>query len=98
MSGPRKKNLGATTLKRRRRNANPMREFDDLPAELRGWLASAILPWSPRSAARAFTSALARTKDPEAAISELDRLQHLKIARDCQRIWGSDHPSAGAEN
>ncbi|MEM7686440.1 MAG: DUF6525 family protein [Pseudomonadota bacterium] len=85
-------NLGATSLRRKRRNTDPMREFDRLPAELRTWLAVADLPWSPRSARRAFDRALARTKDPVQAIRELDRIQTNQIARDAKRVWGTDHP------
>ena len=31
-------NRGTTTLRRKRRNADPMQAYDRLPAELRGWL------------------------------------------------------------
>ncbi|MEM9059998.1 MAG: DUF6525 family protein [Pseudomonadota bacterium] len=85
-------NLGATSLRRKRRNSDPMREFDRLPAELRAWLALADLPWSPRSVRRAYDRALARTDDPQQAIRELDRMQMNQIARDAKRVWGADHP------
>ena len=39
-----------------------MREFDRLPADLRIWLTSAVLPWGPRSVHRTYTKALARTE------------------------------------
>lgn len=92
MSKGARRNLGTTTLRRRRRNADPMRDFDGLPAELRGWLATAALPWSPRSARRAFTAALARAETPEGALRELDRLQHRKILRDSPQVWGPHYP------
>ncbi|ESQ13778.1 MAG: hypothetical protein JKP98_25960 [Rhodobacteraceae bacterium] len=47
------RNRGATSLRRKRRSEDPMREFDRLPANLRAWLANAILPWRPRSVQRA---------------------------------------------
>jgi hypothetical protein len=43
----------ATSLKRRKR-ADPMRAYDALPADLRQWLAGAVLPWSPASVRRAW--------------------------------------------
>ena len=39
-----------TSLRRLRRLANPMQEFDKLPVELRNWLTTAALPWAPKSA------------------------------------------------
>ncbi|MEM0923888.1 MAG: DUF6525 family protein [Pseudomonadota bacterium] len=90
------KNLGSTGLKRHRREGDRMREFDRLPAELRRWLARAILPWGPRSVRRSFDRALAKTGDPELALSTLDRLERRQIARDAAHVWGADHPF-GAE-
>jgi len=87
-------NRGATHLRRRRRCADPMRDYDRLPAELRRWLASAAFPWSPRSVRRAFERALARTRDTSAALAELDRLQWRLVAKDVRRVWGADHPVA----
>ena len=37
------KNLGATTLKSRKRSGNPMQDYDNLPPELRRWLSEAAL-------------------------------------------------------
>lgn len=88
------RNLGATRLKRRRRSENPMQEFDRLPAELRSWLAVAMLPWRPRSVLRAYDKAFARTQDKERALQELDRVQERLIALDAKKIWGADHPCA----
>ena len=42
-------NAGQTSLKRRPRATDPMREFDGLPQELRSWVARADLPWRPGS-------------------------------------------------
>lgn len=86
-------NLGATTLRRRRRSGDRMREFDQLPPELRAWLSTAILAWRPGSVHRAFSGALARTKDRAQALEELDRLERSRIARDARRIWGPHHPA-----
>ncbi len=54
-------NRGRTSLKCRQRARDPMREYDRLPPELRAWLASAALPWRPRSVQRAYERAVART-------------------------------------
>jgi len=85
---------GKTSLKRRRRHASPMHEFDCLPPELRAWLASAMLPWSPRSVRRAYNRALLRTQDKSLALDELDHLQHRSISKDVRSVWGPDHPFA----
>ena len=42
-------NLGKTSLKRKRRNENPLLDYDRLPRDLRAWIANAELPWRPRS-------------------------------------------------
>jgi hypothetical protein len=85
-------NRGKTSLKLKRRNEDPMREFDRLPAELRAWLASAVLPWRPRSVRRAFDRAMARTHDRSRALEELDRLQDKLVAKDAREVWGHKHP------
>lgn len=71
-----------------------MREFDRLPAELRTWLAAAVLPWRPRSVRRAYERALALTGDSAHALKALDRLQARLVAKDANVIWGGDHPVA----
>lgn len=75
-------NLGQTTLRRRRRQADAMREFDRLPPQLRVWLAQAALPWRPKSVERAYQKALARTGDHGSAMAELDRLQVRQLEKD----------------
>ena len=87
-------NRGKTSLKLKRRNEDPMRDYDRLPAELRAWLASAVLPWRPRSVAQAFERAVARTRDRARALEELDRLQDRLVAKDVCKVWGRDHPVA----
>jgi len=72
-----------TALPRARRAANPMASFDRLPPTLRRWLAQAALPWSARSAARAWASALRDTGgDERAALARLDRIETAMLARD----------------
>lgn len=74
-------NLGDTRLRRRRRDGDAMAEFDRLPPPLRAWLAAAALPWSPRSAARAFARASARHgSDTAAVLAELGRLEARRLS------------------
>ncbi len=87
-----KTNRGNTSLKLKRRNEDPMREYDRLPAELRAWLAAAALPWRPQSVRRAFDRAVARTRDRARAFEELDRLQDKLVAKDVQEVWGQEYP------
>ena len=74
-----------------------MREYDRLPAELRAWLATAVLPWRPRSVRRAFDRAIARTQDKTLALQELDRMQDRLVAKDARKVWGQDHPGAAQD-
>lgn len=84
-------NLGRTGLRRRRGAGAPMADYDRLPPDLRAWLAQAVLPWSPRSVARAFGRALARRRgDRAAALSELDRLQTRRLAQARDRYPGRE--------
>ncbi|MEM6973181.1 MAG: DUF6525 family protein [Pseudomonadota bacterium] len=91
-----RRNLGRTSLRLKHRRQDPMREFDSLPVELRAWLATAMLPWRPRSVGRSFARALARTGDRRLALAELDRIEARLIARDAQRVWGDDYPAPRA--
>ena len=88
------RNRGKTSLRCKRRSENPMAEYDRLPAELRHWLAGAVLPWRAQSVRRAFDSALARTGSRAEALKALDALQDRPVARDAQKIWGQAHPAA----
>lgn len=85
-------NRGKTGLRLKRRSGDPMRDYDRLPPDLRAWLATAVLPWRPKSVRIAFERALARTRDKARAIEELDRLQDRLVARDARGIWGADYP------
>jgi hypothetical protein len=94
MAAARPSNL-ATGLRRRRRGADPMAEFDRLPPDLRRWLALAALPWSPRSARRAYARGLAATGgDKHAALDYLASLQAARSRSDAARTWGPSHPAA----
>lgn len=95
MSRPPRATNSRSTLRRRARAADPMAAYDRLPAELRDWLASAALPWSPRSALRAWRAALARAGgDPDRARVVLSETERRQIARDAARIWGPAHPAS----
>ncbi|MCT8161852.1 DUF6525 family protein [Pseudoruegeria sp. SHC-113] len=74
----------ASTLPRRRRSVDPMRAYDALPAELRGWLAEAALPWSAHSAQRIWKQAVARG-GPSEALAALQRAEAAALARDAAR-------------
>lgn len=73
-----------------------MLEYDHLPAELRAWLAHAVLPWRAGSVKRSFDKALAKTGCPDRALQELDQLQARLIAKDAATVWGRAHPSGSA--
>ncbi|WP_353471859.1 DUF6525 family protein [Salipiger sp. H15] len=75
----RRRNLGATP--NRRRASDAMSAYDRLPPELRAWLAQAALPWSPRSALRAWRGALTRTGCAEAAAARLSAIEAVQLAR-----------------
>lgn len=76
------RNVGRTKIRKRRRNENPMREYDRLPPILRMWVSQAALPWRPRSVLRAYNSALARTGNQSQALDELKRLETAQLAKD----------------
>lgn len=79
--GPRG-NLGRTGLRARRRATDPMADYDRLPADLRAWIAGAVLPWSPRSVARTFRSALIRRGgDRVAALGDLAAAEARRLSR-----------------
>lgn len=82
----------ATTLKRRLRG-DPMRAYDALPADLRHWLAGAVLPWSAASVRKVWLKALkSNGGDRQAAQAALSGLEQRRLERDIARIWGKAHP------
>lgn len=74
-------NLGACALPRRRRAGSAMAAYDRLPPELRAWLREAALPWSPRSALRAWHRALRET-GAAGAPARLTRIETRLLARE----------------
>lgn len=81
-------NLGATSMRKRRRARDPMRDFDTLPAHLRQWLAQAVLPWSPASCRRIWRAAEAEGASLDELLERLDRAERRALARD-----GASHPA-----
>ncbi len=76
------RNLGSTSLRRKRRSADPMRSYDALPVPLRRWLAEASLPWSPASAHRVWCRACKRGLSPEDTLVVLSQAEARTLARD----------------
>ena len=76
------RNLGACSLRRKRRSGDPMATYDSLPAPLRQWLAQAALPWSPTSAKKIWLKSQARGYSPEKALQALNRAEAQTLARD----------------
>lgn len=74
-------NLGATTLRKRRRAADPMMTFDALPHPLRSWLAGAALPWSPKSCKRIWDKARRKGLGVEDAIAKLLEAEQKALSR-----------------
>lgn len=69
----RRGNLGSTGLRMRRRTTDPMHAFDQLPRDLRRWLNSAVLPWSPHSCAEIWRRAKKDGLSLEETLSRLAR-------------------------
>lgn len=82
-------NLGATTLKRRRRSADPMHAYDALPQPLRQWLAHAALPWSPLSCKRIWDRARKEGLGLDDALLRLGTAEQKTLARD--RVSGTSN-------
>lgn len=74
-----------TSIKTRRRGGSRMRVFDALPRDLRAWLASACLPWSPESALKVWSRA-GGPHNPAAAISRLDEIERAMLQKDAH-VW-----------
>jgi hypothetical protein len=75
-------NLGETRQRCRRRNSDPMRAYDALPAPLRRWMAQAALPWSPASCRRIWIRARKQGEDMEAVLDRLNRAEAACLARE----------------
>ncbi|MEM1430154.1 MAG: DUF6525 family protein [Pseudomonadota bacterium] len=76
------RNLGATSLQRKRRSTDPMRCYDALPAPLRQWVSQAALPWSPASVRRVWARACADGLSTEDALQVLSQAEARTLARD----------------
>ncbi|SOH93799.1 hypothetical protein SAMN06273572_102477 [Monaibacterium marinum] len=87
-------NLGATTLKRRRRAADPMQTFDTLPAPLRQWLAEATLPWSPASCQRIWVKSRRKGLETQDVLALLTQAEQATLARE-GRVQGVDQGHSG---
>jgi hypothetical protein len=84
-----------TSLRRKRRRANPMAEFDALPPAARRWLAQAAMPWSAASVRRAWRRALKTSGGCEVAAAQmLSATEQARLAKDAAQIWGQGHPHA----
>ncbi|WP_460272799.1 DUF6525 family protein [Celeribacter sp. ULVN23_4] len=84
-----------TSLRKRRRASDPMREFDHLPKALRLWLAQAALPWSPRSVRRLWSKALRQNAGCEdRALAQLSEIETKRLESDAPRIWGAAFPQS----
>ena len=77
-------NLGQSSLRRRRRMADPMAAYDSLPPPLRRWLSEAALPWSPASVRRIWAKSRANGLSPEDALMALSKGEARTLARDRQ--------------
>jgi len=76
------RNLGQSSLRRRRRSGDPMAAFDRLPAPLRQWLSEAALPWSPVSVRRIWSKSQARGLTLEQTLPLLTQAEARALARD----------------
>ncbi|MGR3711608.1 MAG: DUF6525 family protein [Shimia sp.] len=74
------KNL-QSSLRRRRRSGNAMQTYDALPQQLRNWLSTAALPWSPASAKGIWMKAGGRT-NPKAALARLAAVEAATLQKD----------------
>lgn len=83
-----------TSLKRRG-SGDPMTRYDRLPPELRGWLATAALPWSATSALRVWRRAMADCTCPHHALTCLCAAEARLLAKDAPDIWGLSYPTNG---
>lgn len=75
-------NLGATSLRQKRRTGDPMETYDTLPQPLRHWLAQASLPWSPTSARRIWSRAHAKGRSLDDTLHALSLAEARTLARD----------------
>ena len=80
-------NLGSTTLKKRRRAADPMMAYDVLPQPLRSWLAEAALPWSPKSCKRIWDKAQSNGLSVNHTIVLLTEAERKPLSQDKHSVF-----------
>ena len=80
-------NLGATTLKKQRRAADPMMTYDLLPEPLRSWLAEAALPWSPKSCKRIWDKARTNGLSVDDTSVVLSEEKKKNLSQDKHYVW-----------
>jgi len=78
------RNLGQSSLRRKRRSGNPMDAFDGLPSPVRQWVAQAALPWSPASVRNIWSKSRAKGLSAEEALETLTNAEARMLARDRQ--------------
>ncbi|OUD08386.1 hypothetical protein BVC71_12805 [Marivivens niveibacter] len=76
------RNLGQTSLRRRRRNGDPMSSFDALPAPVRHWVSQAALPWSPASVRRIWSKSRAKGLSDDDVIVVLGEAEARTLTKD----------------
>ncbi|MDO6590020.1 hypothetical protein DS901_01580 [Loktanella sp. D2R18] len=76
------RNLGDTSLRRKRRSVDPMRAYDALPTPLRKWLSQAALPWSPTSARKIWKRGQAQGLSADETLNLLCQAETRTLARD----------------
>ncbi|WP_195819400.1 DUF6525 family protein [Roseobacter sp. MH60115] len=78
------RNLGQCSLRRKRRDGDPMETFDGLPAPVRQWVTQAALPWSPASVRRIWSKSRAKGLSDDEALLSLSQAEARTLARDQQ--------------
>ena len=86
------RNLGQSSLRRKRRSGDPMPAYDGLPAPLRQWLSAAALPWSPTSARRLWFKLRSKGLTQEEMIASLSEVEARALARDRHSILFDFNP------
>ena len=66
----------------RRRQANPMDQFDRLPSELRRWIANAALPWSSASCLKIWRSAQRSGASLPQIYARLEQAEQRMLAKE----------------
>jgi hypothetical protein len=86
------RNLGQSTLRRKRRSGDPMPAYDGLPPPLRQWLSATALPWSPTSARRLWFKLRSKGLTQEEMIVSLSEVEARTLARDRHSILFDFNP------